>query len=148
MLTICFVDVPTEQNAVEEMLAVEASDTDPCVYHSLLHLHLQDLRLHAPLEWRPGRICPWNLCSHSSGQFQFQLKLELLFALRFSILHIEDLTIIPWRVMLRFNLNSLSSSCVHGTRYMYIEIRVSMTCSSIYIVLCTLYFLSLVLQSN
>lgn len=83
MLTICFVDVPTEQNAVEEMLAVEASDTDPCVYHSLLHLHLQDLRLHAPLERRPGRICPWNLCSHSSGQFQFQLKLELLFALRF-----------------------------------------------------------------
>lgn len=86
------------------MLAVEASDPDPCVYHSLLHFNLQDLWLHAPLEWRPGWICSWNLCSHSSGQLQLNESFYLLPSFQ---CHIEDLTPIPWRVMSRFKLHYL-----------------------------------------
>lgn len=86
------------------MLAVEASDPDPCVYHSLLHFNLQDLWLHAPLEWRPGWICSWNLCSHSSGQLQLNESFYLLPSFQ---CHIEDLTPIPRRVMSRFKLHYL-----------------------------------------
>lgn len=63
-----FVDVPTEPHEMEEMLAGQAGYPDLGVHHCLLHIHLQDLGLHASLERRPGRFHPRNHCVHSCGQ--------------------------------------------------------------------------------
>ena len=63
-----FVDVPTEPHEMEEMLAGQAGYPDLSVHHCLLHIHLQDLGLHASLERRPGRVLPRNHCVHSCGQ--------------------------------------------------------------------------------
>ena len=68
MKPLVFVDVPTEPHEMEEMLAGPAGYPDLGVHHCLLHIHLQDLGLHASLERRPGGVLPRNHCVHSCGQ--------------------------------------------------------------------------------